>query len=322
MYRELLKIPFTDLTVKSYGTMMVIGFLAAVYVMQRLSRRSGLDPVLITNAALYSLVAGVVGARIFFVIHYRDEFDSFLSVFALWRGGLEFLGGVVLAIVFLVFYLRKVRQPVCRALDVMAVGLMLALAFGRIGCFLNGCCYGKPADLPWAVRFPYGSFAYESQINANPQRGRLEPHLRLPDSFFGYLDAQGQFNPGLKPLADLTPEQREQVTHGEYRCLPVHPSQLYASLSALAVSLILYGLWRRGRAKPGSWSARPGMVFSTMFILYGLVRFLLEFSRDDNPFEWGILTISQILGLGLIGLGVTCILINRSWPKAQDPTAR
>ncbi len=106
MYPELFKLPFIELTVKSYGFMMVVGFLSAVYVIRRLSRSITPDPQLITNAALYSLIAGVLGARLFYVVHYFDKFKgNLLSVFAIWQGGLELLGGVILAITVILLYL-------------------------------------------------------------------------------------------------------------------------------------------------------------------------------------------------------------------------
>jgi phosphatidylglycerol:prolipoprotein diacylglycerol transferase len=309
MYQELFTIPFTSWTVKGYGTMMVIGFLMASFVMQRLSKRAGLDPLIITNAALYSLIAGVIGARIFFVLHHHKEFKGeFLKVFEIWNGGLEFLGGVILAIAFLFVYLKRAKVPIRRTLDIMAIGLMLALAFGRMGCVLNGCCWGKPTELPWGIEFPYGSFAYTSQINANPARGRETPHLDIPHQEYCYhSEFDDTWYP--KPIEELTDAQREDVTHGAYKCLPVHPSQAYASLSAMLISGILYGLWRRSRTKPGTLFGRPGMGFGFMFILYGLARFLLELTRDDNPFEWAFLTVSQIIGLGMMAAGAILMVV-------------
>ena len=151
--------------------MTVLGFVAGIFVTRRLCRSVGLDPEVISNAALYCLVVGMVGARTFFVIHYYDQFrGDFAGVFAVWRGGLEFLGGVIPAIVFLLLYLRHRGLPVRRYFDIMAIGLMVGLSFGRIGCFLNGCCFGRPTEVPWAVRFPYRSYAYLSQINADPKK--------------------------------------------------------------------------------------------------------------------------------------------------------
>jgi len=308
MHPELIEIPIIHVTVKSYGLMMVIGFLAAVTVIRLLSRRFTKDPQHITNAALYALIAGVIGARIFFVVHYFDEFrGDLLGVFAIWRGGLELLGGVLLAIAVILLYIRYHKLPLRHYLDVLAVGLMMALVFGRIGCFLNGCCYGKPTELPWAVRFPYGSFAYRSQIQPNPERNRAEPHLHLPEEYFGYFDENQRYDPSLKPKNYLTPKQKEQATRGEYRCLPVHPTQLYTSAAAALCTLILFGVWRRSqkaeRAGRYPLLTKPGSIFSLMFVLYGVLRYSIELFRDDNPFEIGTLTVSQLIGMGLVLLG-------------------
>jgi len=154
MYPELFKLPFINMTVKSYGLMMVIGFICALWLMRRLSHSFLQNPQLITNIALYTLIAGVIGARLFHVIHYHEHFrQSPIEVLYIWEGGLEFYGGVILAVAAIVIYLLYYKLPVRLSLDVVAVGLMLALSFGRIGCFLNGCCYGKPTNLAWGVRF-------------------------------------------------------------------------------------------------------------------------------------------------------------------------
>jgi len=313
MYPELFEIPFIHLTVKSYGLMMVIGFLAAVTVIRYLSRDFTRDPQLITNAALYSLIAGVAGARLFYVFHHLGNFRyDPLGVFKIWQGGLELLGGVILAVLVIFFFLVYHKLPIRRYLDALAVGLMLALAFGRIGCFLNGCCYGKPTDLPWGVRFPYYSFAYQSQVNPDPQRDRSEPQLKLPDEYFGYQDDDGWF-PGLKPKQMLTDKQKEEVTKGKYRCLPVHPTQLYSSGLAAFWCLVLYLFWRRsqkalGSGKPGGFLAKPGCTFALMLIVYGASRYLLESLRDDNPFEFDGLTISQNLAIVMIVLGAVLMV--------------
>lgn len=320
MHPELFTIPFTHLTVKSYGTMMVVGFLAAVYVIRRLSKDITPDAQMITNASLYALIAGVVGARVFYVLHYFDRFrGDLLSVFAVWQGGLELLGGVLAAIGVITIYLRLHKLPVRQYLDILAVGLMLALGFGRIGCFLNGCCYGRPADVPCAVRFPYGSLAYRSQIEPNPARNRYEPQLRLPDDFFGYYDESGNFDSGLKPFKDLTAKQQQQVRSGKYRCLAVHPTELYSSANGFVLCIILYLFWRRTqkarRSDTKKFLTAPGCTFSLMFILYGITRLLIEFVRDDNPFEYGFWavykggTISQNLSIYMIVFGVALLLL-------------
>ncbi|MBN1508534.1 MAG: prolipoprotein diacylglyceryl transferase [Sedimentisphaerales bacterium] len=308
MHPELFEVPIVHLVIRSYGMMMVIGFLAAVTVIRHLSRHFTSNPQHITNAALYSLIAGVVGARAFFVFHYFEEFrNNPLGVFEIWNGGLELLGGVLLAIVVIWLYIRHHRLPMRHYLDALAIGLVVALVFGRIGCFLNGCCYGKPTDLPWGVRFPYGSFSYRSQTQVDLARGRSSPYVTLPPDFFGYRDAQGEYVPDLKPWSELTPEQQTLITQGRYRGRPVHPTQLYSSAGAAMIGVVLLLFLRRSRRGDESgvypFLGSPGATFSLMFILYGIGRFLIEFIRDDNPYEIASLTISQLLALGLVILG-------------------
>lgn len=306
MYPELFEIPFIHLTLKSYGLMMVVAFLVAVFLIRRLARDITPNPQFITNAALYSLIAGVVGARLFYVVHYFDKFrGNLLSIFAIWQGGLELVGGIFLALAVIVLYLRYYKLPIRRYLDILAIGLMAALAFGRIGCFLNGCCFGKPTNLPWAVRFPYGSFAYQSQVAANPQRNRPYPQLELPEDFFVGPSKT------LKPYKDLTEDQKQMLKKDDkYRSLPVHPTQLYSSANAALLGLILYLFWRRSQNTDKSF-IRPGWIFSLMFILYGITRFFIEFLRDDNPIGFASLTISQNIGIALIVLGVVLAIVFR-----------
>ena len=314
MYPELFEIPFIHVTVKSYGLMLVIGFLAAVWVIRRLSRDFTPDPQFITNAALYSLVGGIIGARLFFVVHYFEKFRDFpIEVLYIWQGGLELLGGVIAAVGIILFYVLYHKLPVRRYFDVLAVGMMLALVFGRIGCFLNGCCYGKPTELPWGVRFPYNSFAYVSQINADPQRNRTQPQLMLPrETYLGYTGENGKWYP--MPYNDLSEEQKIEVTEGRYQCRPVHPTQLYSSALAAFWCFVLYLFWRRAQRTelsrgPSRLFTKPGCTFALMLIIYGISRFGMEFLRDDNPFELDGLTISQNIGIAMAALGVILMVV-------------
>jgi phosphatidylglycerol---prolipoprotein diacylglyceryl transferase len=324
MYPELFKLPFINTTVKSYGLMMVVGFVMALWLLRRLSRSFISNPQIITNIALYSLVAGVIGARLFYIIHYYDKFQtSPVELFYIWQGGLEFYGGVIFAMAVIIGYMVYYKLPVRQILDVLAVGLMLGLAFGRIGCFLNGCCYGKPANLPWAVRFPsfiekkadktyYPSFVFESQINSNSKRNRAESQLQLPDDYFEHISTGGIKY--LKPYEDLTIKQQIEVTEGKYRPLPVHPTQLYESFGAAVLCLIGYLFWRKSQITPDKHSEnkfliKPGFVFSMMFVLYGIMRIIMESLRDDNPYEFDGITVSQNLSIAMIVLGVVLIVV-------------
>jgi len=325
MYPELFEIPLVNLTVKSYGLMMVIGFLMALFVIRSLSRDITTNPQMITNAALYSLIAGVIGARLFFVVHHWSQFqNNWHHVFTIWRGGLELIGGVTFSIAVIIAYLFYHKLPVRRYLDILAIGLMLALAFGRIGCFLNGCCFGKPTEMHYGVRFPYYSFSYLSQVYPDPARNRSKPRLKLTSEFFGYVGSEGQWietgQGKLKPYNLLSDEQKYEVKNGVYRALKVHPTQLYSAANAAVLSLVLCLFWRWGlnadkSAVVKKFAPMPGCTFALMFILYGITRFFIEFLRDDNPFEyawWAIYrggTISQNLGIYMTILGVALMII-------------
>ncbi len=307
MHPELFRIPFTELTVKSYGVLMALGFIAAIYVIRRLSRGMGENAEHITTAALYSLIAGIVGARIFYIVHYWEQFRGrgILEMFAVWKGGLELLGGVLLAILVIAIYLRMQKLPVRRYLDILAVGLMLALAFGKIGCFFNGCCFGRPTNSPLSIRFPYGSLSYQSQVRPDKARNREKPYINLPAEFFEYVDEADEFYLKLKPFDKLTAQQRFEVTEGPYRPLAVHPTQIYASFLALVTCILLYlhrkkgiALEKQGKSMPVFF--RCGVTFALMFTIYGSARFFNEFLRDDNPYEFDGLTISQNLCIVLV----------------------
>ena len=294
---------------------MVIGFLIAVWLMRRLSRDLSSNPEHISNVALYALVAGVIGARIFYVIHYFDQFKgNLLSIFAIHRGGLELLGGVILAMTVVLFYLHRHKLPIRRYLDILAIGLILGLAFGRIGCFFNGCCYGKPSSVVCAVRFPYNSPAYQSQTSPDPQRNRPEAQLKLPDKFFKFTEeSNGQWYRQLKSWDKLTAEQKMLARTGPYQALTVHPTQLYSALNAAFLCFILY-LFRKkyqrfDNKNPGHFFAKPGCVFALMFIFYGITRFFLEYLRDDNPFEFDGLTVSQNISIAMLILGTILMAV-------------
>ncbi len=318
MHRELFEIPFLHLSVKSYGFMVVVGFLAAIWLIKKLSKHINSNPEHITNAALYALIAGVIGARIFYVVHYFDRYQSRpLSVFYVWEGGLELLGGVFLGLAVLIVYMKRHKLPIRLYFDILAIALMLALSFGRIGCFLNGCCYGKPTDSKIGVVFPYDSPAYLEQIYPDPQRGRMKPYTNLPDSYF---DKNGY----LKPYDSLSKSQQEDVTrHHRYCNISIHPTQLYSSGMALFWSIVLYLFWKNWGSGQLDLSKRkkfgkPGSTFGLMFILYGPTRFVIEFIRDDNPFEAAGLTISQFISIAMVIIGVVVMVVCSRMQQEQE----
>lgn len=153
---------------RGYGAMVTTGFLLAVWMARRRSPELGVAATHCLDVGLWGLVGGLIGARSYYVYQNWPEFSPFgeagagalLNVFKLWEGGLVFYGAFIPAIVIAAVYCRIHRIPMIPFLDLAAPSLIIGQSLGRLGCFLFGCCYGKPCELPWAVHFPEPSPAY------------------------------------------------------------------------------------------------------------------------------------------------------------------
>ncbi len=164
-----------------YGLMAAVGFILGLLLFQLNKKYAKLTGDQVSNITMLGMIAGVVGARIFYVIqnwsYYKQHPAAIIRVD---QGGLVFYGGFILALILIVWYVRKIcKCDVIRAFDALAPALAVAHAMGRIGCFFNGCCFGKPASCPWAVVYPentepfirYGAMAlhpvqlYEAILN-------------------------------------------------------------------------------------------------------------------------------------------------------------
>jgi phosphatidylglycerol---prolipoprotein diacylglyceryl transferase len=140
--------------IHTYGFLIAVGFLMAVFVIRRLAARAGLDVERVLDLTFWSLLVGFVGCRILFVITRLDYFlNDPVAIFRLWEGGLVFLGGPLAVIPFVLWYTRKHQLPLWKTMDVLIPGLVIGHMFGRFGCLSAGCCYGKPTDLPWGIKF-------------------------------------------------------------------------------------------------------------------------------------------------------------------------
>ena len=199
MRQVLFTIPiFGGIKVFGYGAMLVLAFVGSTWIATWRARREKLDPEVILDMAFWIFFIGLIGARLFYCIQYwGEDINSLLDVIQYWKGGIVYYGGILGgALAFFVY--RHFRPfPLRPYLDVMAPAIMVGTLFGRLGCFLNGCCYGDVCNLPWAVR---------------------SPSPRLPGTTNG--------STGLIP-ADAA------------QSLPLHPTQLYSSLDALVILILL-----------------------------------------------------------------------------------
>lgn len=374
------RIPLLNKDVPGYGLMLTLAFLVSIWWAARRAQRSGANPDVILNCGFVALVAGVVGCRAMYVIHYWDQFRTAgsplqiaLAIINITRGGLEFYGGLILSLFAVPAWLVLYEKVSLRwYLDIIAPSAMLGLAIGRIGCLLNGCCYGGTCDLPWAVRFPFGSpasveqwqrkepgaglpaellFTYplgvtmplsrESIAAADDELTRetaaqaaLRAELAAIDETLASADAGRQ--PALQaerrrlearlaetavPHIDIRANmERYGLTAAQIRelarrhpSLPVHPTQIYSTITAGLLALLLSAIyWRR---------TRDGQVVCLMLLIEPLTRVLLELIRADNPVDqFGHLTISQTLAIPMVVAGAVGLLVLRKLP-ARSPRA-
>jgi phosphatidylglycerol---prolipoprotein diacylglyceryl transferase len=138
----------------AYGLMLMLAFLAGTVISLRLVRQRGVEPEYVMDLSAVILVSGIVGARLLYMILQWSYFrDNPTHIWRLWEGGLSFHGGLVGALVASAVYCRRRGLSFLQMGDVIAPGTALGYSIARIGCFLNGCCYGAPTDLPWACQF-------------------------------------------------------------------------------------------------------------------------------------------------------------------------
>ena len=397
MRQTLFHLPYLGIPVYGFGLMLFVGFLSATWYSKKKAADEGESPKTIEDIALLVLVSGVLGARVFFVIQYNNEFlpspklstfaaliaamvgvlvyavgnvffvrknktsaahvllpalvavsmwgcfqdgfPSFISfglaslisviVFGLWlrivlsgpspfknvkvagvsitscfvllialqminswtdgrlrqavfrtrtetrqadfkggmlnieQGGLVWYGGVAGSVVAFLIFSRNRNIQALRFSDIVAPSILLGLAFGRVGCFLNGCCYGAVVEegksIPWAVEFPRGSVPYHRQL------------------------------------------QLGQISENAASSLPVHPTQLYSSLNALLIFGLLSAYF--------PFRKSDGAVVALGMLLYAPSRFLLEYLRSDELALGGTgMSISQNVSLLVFAVGAVWMI--------------
>lgn len=268
--------------IHAYGLMLAVGFYAAWWLGARRATAEGVHPDVIGNMVLISIIAGVVGARLLWFVLHRDPGDSLLALIEVWKGGLVFYGGLIAAVLANYVYLRGRRLAPWRIADVVAPAVAIGQAFGRIGCFLNGCCYGglSSARFPLAVRFP--AF-FKTILTDDP----LAPQKSIPVGSPAFLDHV----------------HRGWIPDNAGASLPVHPTQLYESVSLFIITGLLIALSPHKR--------RHGEVFALLCILNAISRFGVELvRRDTTPVLLG-LNPGQVGAAIVLAIGIGIFLLVR-----------
>ena len=267
MYPELFRIG--SFPINTYGVFLALAFLCAILITVKLAERDGLPRDKIYDLSLWMLLASLIGSKLLMLFtepDFRANPWQLISLDFLRSGGV-FYGGLLGAVLAGYFLMRRYRLPWWTTADACAPGIAIGNFFGRQGCFAAGCCWGKPTNLPWGVKF--------SELGHEVTGVSIYVHL--------------------------------------------HPTQLYESFAMLIVFSFLLWLHKRKRFS--------GQVILFYALLYSIIRFLIEFVRDDPRGDMlGLTTLtglstSQIISL-IVGVAALIVLVMR-WRKAaatgKDP---
>ncbi|PQO35201.1 prolipoprotein diacylglyceryl transferase family protein [Blastopirellula marina] len=346
--------------IRGYGVMLLAAVAAGVGFAAHRAQKMGLHPDAIYALAFWMFIPGILGARIFFVIEYWNEFfyvpgdlkTTFFNAINFTEGGLVVYGSLIGAAIGFVAFCYRSKLPALAMADLIAPSLMLGLCLGRIGCLLNGCCYGGVCEYPWAISFPEGSPPYQRQLETGAFFG-----VRLTENNRGDIaiaqvreDSPASVN-SLKvgdvivkingeepqPSVDKRGEKITQLDAANRLLLkashdgilrlqtsdgtivrillpkapkwsvPVHPTQIYASLNALL--LFFFAAYFYPSRK------HDGEVIAITLGIYAITRYLLELIRTDElSFAGTGLTISQNVSIAIFGLAIVSLLYLRRKP--------
>lgn len=148
-----------SLTIHWYGVLVAIGFLLGLWTAGRRAGLVGVSPEVVVDLGPWLIVGAIIGARALYVaMFWRTQFagEPFLEIFKVWQGGLVYYGGLIGSSLACILYAWLKKERLWTLADVMAPSIALGQVFGRLGCLMNGCCYGRPAELACAISYPPG----------------------------------------------------------------------------------------------------------------------------------------------------------------------
>lgn len=156
-------------TLHTYGLFVALGLLAAIMVSKKLAASRNISPQTVSDLFLVIMLSAIFGARLLFVgINFDYYQHNFIEIFKIWNGGLVFFGGFLGAVIAVAIYIRYQKMDLWATADVLAPGIALGHAIGRIGCLAAGCCYGEQCDLPFAIQFNHPATLAPVGIDLHP----------------------------------------------------------------------------------------------------------------------------------------------------------
>ncbi len=153
--------------IRTYSVILLITFVVGIFLLRRtLKRRTLINPDIVIDIAFWVILGVVIGSRLAYVfMHWPEYSASPERIFKIWEGGAVYYGGFILAFVFGGAYLLIKKIPIIPMLDAIAPIVALGEGIGRLGCFFNGCCYGKATDSFLGIIYPYDSLCYHYPAN-------------------------------------------------------------------------------------------------------------------------------------------------------------
>ncbi|MFO0813293.1 MAG: prolipoprotein diacylglyceryl transferase family protein [Gemmatales bacterium] len=345
-------LPFGDakIPVFGFGFLLIIAFVVAAWLAGRRARQEGHSHTIPWDVGLYIFIAGVIGARLLSMFVDQKPPDDlakgFLQFFKIWEGGLVLYGSIPGGLLGYWLAYRTIVKPnnlrTLQLADWLAPSIALGIAFGRLGCFLNGCCYGDVADpamVPTAltVQFPANSnphyevvwlrgwqSAYGFQLGTGPleecvvkavDKGSSAAQAGLQvDDLIESINDQATLHAkaiydailAVKPYQQLamTVKRKGQTVKLQFEPPPSLPLLPTQLYMALDGVILFALLWTFYPMR-----RREGAVMAMLMMTYAINRYLIEQLRLDNPEYVGSFTISQAISLGLFLAGAVMMVL-------------
>lgn len=263
------------LTVRTYGLLLAVSFIAGILLALRRSRARGLNQNQMINMSLLIMLAGIVGARIMYVIPHWNEFSAnpldiispFQSSGSIGLTGLTMYGGFISAVLVSILYLRVNRLSIWKACDAFAPSIALGIGVSRVGCFMNGCCFGLPTESALGVVFPAFSAAGSFYPDVPLHPAQLYNAV-LGFGLFGllmWLDRKPRYDgflfavlliaePVTRFFVDIFRYYESSMTLGSLGGITLSVNQ-GISIALCGMGLLLLG-WARNRARQRSSRSR------------------------------------------------------------------
>jgi phosphatidylglycerol:prolipoprotein diacylglycerol transferase len=293
MYPILLEIG--KIKIYTYGVFIALAFIIAAEYAARVSRELKFEPYYILDIIIWMLIGGILGTRIAYILmNIKDYIQDPVKILKIWEGGLAWYGGIVLSIILGYIWSKKNKMSFLKVADVVSLAVILGLSIGRWGCFSAGCCYGKPTEFALGVIFKNPLSLSITGIKIHPTQiyealGMFFAFVFVRGMMIGWLKKEnGETKITKKDLFELKTEimliiqilllRLYYMWYGKEISFPQPIDLVFLP----GFVLLHFGVKFLGIAYGLRKKYFEGIIFAMFFMLYGAVRYFLEFLRDPS----------------------------------------